>query len=96
MNSAPATTHKDPNYTIIFVWLIALTVFEVGITYLDLAKSVLAPLLIASSVAKALLVALYFMHLRHEVRLIVMTVIVCLVLSGVYVLGLFPDIVFGG
>lgn len=96
MNETAATAHKGPNYLAIFLWLIVLTIFEVGITYVDMARSMLAALLIASSLAKALLVALYFMHLRHEARLIVTTVIVCLLLSAVYVLGLVPDIVLGG
>lgn len=90
-----AAAHKSPNYFAVFGWLVALTVFEVGITYLKLDRQVLAGLLIGSSLAKATLVALYFMHLRHEVKLIVITVVVCLVLSAVYVLGLVPDIVLG-
>ncbi len=96
MNETSEMTHPQPNYLAIFLWLIGLTIFEVGITYLDLPQKILASLLVGSALVKALLVALYFMHLRHEVRLIVTTVLVCLLLSGVYVLGLFPDIVFGG
>lgn len=90
-----AAANKSPNYLAVFGWLVVLTVFEVGITYLKLDRQVLAGLLIGSSLVKATLVALYFMHLRHEVKLIVVTVVVCLVLSAVYVLGLVPDIVLG-
>lgn len=93
MNETATTTHKGPNYLAIFGWLIALTVFEVGITYIEMSQALLASLLVASALAKAALVALYFMHLRHEVRLIVATVVVCLLLSAVFVLALFPDIV---
>lgn len=56
-------------YVAVFGALIALTAATVAISYVDLGMfNVAAALLIAS--VKASLVALYFMHLRHERRLV--------------------------
>lgn len=86
---------KSNNYITIFGWLLVLTVVEIGLTYLPLARNVMVSLLVGSAVVKALLVALYFMHLRSEVRLIISILIVSMLLGAVFVLGLFPDIVIG-
>ena len=56
-------------YLTIFVILIVLTAVTVFVAYLDLGRlNVVAALTIA--VVKALLVALYFMHVRYSARLI--------------------------
>lgn len=92
---AQAATIKAPNYLAVFGWLVGLTIFEVAITYFNLDRATLATMLIASSIGKAALVVLYFMHLRHEVRFILTMIIVTTLLATVFVLGLFPDIVIG-
>jgi cytochrome c oxidase subunit 4 len=60
--------HADPPYMIIWVVLLVLTLAEVGYAFLELPKFYLALGLIVMAVWKALLVALYFMHLRWEPR----------------------------
>ncbi len=60
--------HPQPRYILIWVILLVLTLAEVGYAFMDLPKIVLAIGLIAMAVWKALLVALYYMHLRYEPR----------------------------
>lgn len=62
--------HIDPirTYVNVFIALIALTFVTTGVAFIDLGPfSVVAALAIA--VSKALLVALFFMHVRHSPRL---------------------------
>jgi cytochrome c oxidase subunit 4 len=80
-------------YLAIFGWLVVLTVIEVGATQMHLAKATLATFLILTALVKATLVALYFMHLRHEVRLILAMIVIPLLIAAFFVAGVFPDIV---
>jgi cytochrome c oxidase subunit 4 len=58
--------HSHPNYIGIWVALAVLTGIELGVAFLPWSKTTLILLLIGLAVWKALLVALYFMHLRFE------------------------------
>jgi cytochrome c oxidase subunit IV len=58
--------HKQPNYTGVFLILVLLTAVEVAVTYLPIPR---IPVLIPLAVAKASLVALYFMHLKFDQRI---------------------------
>jgi cytochrome c oxidase subunit IV len=58
------TTHRRPNYVLVFVALTVITILEVAVTYVPGIP--LAPILLSMTVAKALLVILYFMHLRVD------------------------------
>ena len=57
-----------PNYLLVFASLAVLTVVEVAITYVPALKPVMVPILLALSFFKAMLVILYFMHLRFDSR----------------------------
>lgn len=62
-----AHEHKAPNYYLIWLYLFILTMAEVGVAFVTaLPKSVIVIALLAMAVWKALLVALYYMHLRFE------------------------------
>jgi len=64
------TEHIDSakTYGLVFAALIALTVITTAVAFVDLGPfSVVAALAIA--VCKMLLVALFFMHIRHSTRL---------------------------
>jgi len=62
-----AATHKHPNYVLIWLYLAVLTVVEVGVAFIShFSKSTLIVLLLFFALWKALLVALYFMHLKFE------------------------------
>ncbi|MEA2626578.1 MAG: cytochrome c oxidase subunit [Candidatus Binatota bacterium] len=85
------TTHAEPNYNKIFWWLLALTIIEVGITYTGMPKVVTASLLISTALAKAALVALFFMHLRFESVTLGLIAVTPLVLCVFLLFMLMPD-----
>ncbi len=60
--------HHDPPYMLIFLILLVMTLAEVGYAFLSLPKFWLALGLCVMAIWKALLVALYYMHLRWEPR----------------------------
>ncbi|MEX0690801.1 MAG: cytochrome C oxidase subunit IV family protein [Gemmatimonadales bacterium] len=63
------TEHKHPNYMAIWAWLAGLTVAEVLVATLShIPRHWLVLALLVMAIWKALLVALYFMHLRFEPR----------------------------
>jgi cytochrome c oxidase subunit IV len=64
---ATTTAHVRPNYVMIWVYLFVLTVVEVLAAFMSgIPKQWLILILIFLAVWKALLVALYFMHLKFE------------------------------
>jgi cytochrome c oxidase subunit 4 len=61
------TAHKRPNYILIWVYLAVLTAAELGLAFqLPIARNWKLVLLLLLAVWKALLVALFFMHLKFE------------------------------
>jgi len=61
--------HKShPNYIAVFIGLAVLTVIELGVAFLPWHKSILILLLVFLAMWKALMVALYFMHLKFETK----------------------------
>ena len=68
MTDAPARRH--PNYLGIFWGLLALTIVEVTVAYQSIGRGVKIGALLALAVTKALLVALYYMHLKFDRRLL--------------------------
>jgi len=64
--SQPETKQHKTNYFLVFVALAVLTALEVTVTFLPGLP--LTPILLTMSAAKALLVILYFMHLRYDNR----------------------------
>ena len=61
-----ADEHAQPKYILIWIVLLVLTLAEVGFAFLSLPKMVLAIGLVLMAMYKALLVALYYMHLKFE------------------------------
>ena len=53
------------NYFLVFIGLVILTAIEVGVTYLPVPR---VPILIPLALAKASLVALFYMHLKSDKR----------------------------
>lgn len=82
------------NALAVFAWLFVLTVAEVGLVYLGLSKAMLVVLLIGSAVLKALIVAYFFMHLKFEGKLIWVMLLAVLALGAVFLIALFPDMVY--
>jgi cytochrome c oxidase subunit 4 len=63
MNIQQASLQKHPNYLGVFWVLAALTAVEVAVTYLPLPR---IPVLLPLALAKASLVAMYYMHLKFD------------------------------
>jgi cytochrome c oxidase subunit 4 len=57
---------KKPRYMLVFGGLAALTAIEVAVAFMGFERRVTIGILIALAVWKALLVAMYFMHLKWE------------------------------
>jgi cytochrome c oxidase subunit 4 len=87
-----ATTHKEPNYIGVFWWLLILTVIEIGVIYMPLAKVVIAVLLVSLAISKAALVALFFMHLKFERITLGYIALSPFILCVFLILMLLPDI----
>jgi cytochrome c oxidase subunit 4 len=83
--------HKHPNYMAIFWYLAILTVIEIAVIYLPLAKFTIGVLLCALALGKAALVAMYFMHLRFETRTLGMIAVVPLLIATLLIFVLLPD-----
>ena len=67
-------------YLIVFGALLVLTVITVAVSYLQMPAGPAIALGLAIAVAKAALVAMFFMHLRHERQLIY----VALLFTGIF------------
>jgi len=83
-----------PNYVAVWAWLVALVILGLAVSFLPGARSMAVALIFATAVAKALLVALNYMHLRSESRLIYAIAIVPVLFVLGLTVALFPDFVF--
>lgn len=63
MNVHQTHLQNHPDYLGVFWVLAALTAVEVGVTYLPLPR---IPILLPIALAKASLVAMYYMHLKFD------------------------------
>ena len=86
------TAHAEPNYIGVFWWLLALTIIEIAVIYMPMAKVIIVILLVGLALSKAALVALYFMHLRFERFTLSLIALTPLILCVFLILMLSPDI----
>jgi cytochrome c oxidase subunit IV len=84
MSSEAHGEHSNPPYMLIWVVLLVMTMAEVGFAFLSLPKFWIAVGLCVMAVWKAILVALYYMHLRWEPKRL--WVLVCVPLPLVVIL----------
>lgn len=61
-----AVEHEGPSYIAVFIYLSLLTGAELGVYGLGLPRTIMIGALVALALAKATLVAMYFMHLAME------------------------------
>ena len=87
-----ASVHKQPNYIGVFWWLLALTIIEIAVIYLPIAKLLIGILLVGLALSKASLVAMYFMHLKFEARTLGLIAMTPLVLCVLLIFALLPDL----
>ena len=68
-----AQPHDQPNYLAVFIALAAITAIitavELSSDYLGIPRGILNAFYVAMAVAKATLVAMYYMHLKQDSRL---------------------------
>jgi cytochrome c oxidase subunit IV len=88
---AGTAEHQHPNYMAIFWYLAILTVVEIGVIYLPLGKFTIGALLCALALAKAVLVAMYFMHLRFETTTLGWIAVTPLAIATLLIFVLLPD-----
>jgi cytochrome c oxidase subunit IV len=86
------TTHDEPNYMGVFWWLLALTLLELGVIYMPIHRTGILVLLVVLAISKAVLVALYFMHLKFERVTLGFIALSPFVLCVFLILMLLPDI----
>jgi cytochrome c oxidase subunit 4 len=67
MNSIPPISIKG--YAVVFASLLALTLLTTGMAFIDLGGRLNTVVALTIAVVKALLVILYFMHVRYSDRL---------------------------
>lgn len=79
-------------YIKIFGWLVLFTAVELWAAWQGFERAVLVAILLATAFGKAVLIALYFMHLRFESRLVWLLPGLPLFFILFFVCGLFPDI----
>jgi cytochrome c oxidase subunit IV len=85
------TAYKS--YLVVWATLVAFTAVTLAISFVKLgAWNAAAALSIAS--IKAALVALYFMHLRHEIKLVLGFALFPLVILALIIMGTLTDVIF--
>ena len=84
-------THKHPNYLAVWGALFVLTIVEVAAVYLRLPRHFLVLALLLLAAWKALLVALYFMHLRFEPRRLALMALTPLPLGVILVVAVLQE-----
>ncbi len=65
-SAADDHAHEHPKYMLIWLYLAILTILEVLVAFLAIPKWMIVVSLLIMAVWKALLVALYYMHLKFE------------------------------
>lgn len=84
--------HEEPNYMGVWLGLFLLTAAEVGVAFLSgLPKAVIVLMLLGLAVWKALLVALYYMHLRFEPTRVRLVALAPLPLAVIMVLAMLME-----
>ena len=81
-------------YAAVYGWLLALTLLEVGVVLAHWPRVAVVTMLLGAALAKALLIALYFMHLKFDRRAVWWLPAVPVALALFFVLMICPDLVF--
>ncbi len=78
-------------FTSIWVWLVVLTLIEIGLAYKPMSTVVMLSVLLGLSIIKAALIVAYFMHLKFERLSLILTIIPMLVVCILLLFVFFPD-----
>jgi cytochrome c oxidase subunit 4 len=83
--------HEEPSYLTVIVVLAVLTVVEIAVVFAPLPKLSIGIMLVGLALTKAIIVALYFMHLKFEKTTLALIAATPLVLCTLLMLALLPD-----
>jgi caa(3)-type oxidase subunit IV len=89
-----AAGKAHPNYTAVWIWLMALLGVGLAASLVPGWRAIGLVVIFATAFAKALLVALNFMHLRWETGLIYAIALIPIVFVAILAVALFPDFVW--
>jgi len=78
-------------YFVTWAWLLVLTALALGIGYAPINETLKAFLLVGTTLAKILVIAAIFMHLRYERINLVLITFVPLILSVILFAFTFPE-----
>ena len=76
------------------IWLAILTFLEVGIADIEISRSGQVVLLLAFAATKMMLVAMIYMHLRHETKVLKRILFVPIPAGILYTVALMYDLPF--
>ena len=85
------SSHPHPSYIGVWVGLALLTGVELFVAFLPWRKSILIALLVGFAIWKALLVALYYMHLRFEPNRLRILAVAPLPLAATFVVAVITE-----
>ena len=88
-HSAHAISYKT--YFMTWVWLLVLTALALGLGYAPLDERLKALLLVCTTLAKILVIAAVFMHLRYERVNLVLITLAPLILAVILFSFTFPE-----
>jgi cytochrome c oxidase subunit 4 len=86
-------TESHTNYTAVWAWLLVLLFVSVGAVYLPFSAAITVAFIFLVAVVKAVMIAVYFMHLKDETQLIRALLWVPVAFFLIMTLALVPDIV---
>src|SRR5712691_2912705 len=78
-------------FTSIWVWLLLLTLIEIGLAYRPMPLHYMLTILMGLSIIKAALIVAYFMHLKFERLSLILTIVPMLVICICLLFVFFPD-----
>lgn len=78
-------------FTSIWVWLVILTLIEIGLAYKPMSTVLMLTILLGLSIIKAALIVAYFMHLKFERLSLILTIVPMLVICICLLFVFFPD-----
>lgn len=84
-------SHGYRTYLVTWGWLLVMTVLALGVGYVEMPPGIKAVLLVGITLAKVVLIAAIFMHLRFEKLNLVMITFIPLVLALILFFFVMPD-----
>ena len=78
-------------FTSIWVWLVVLTLIEIGLAYKPMSTVLMLTILLGLSIIIAALIVAYFMHLKFERLSLILTIVPMLVVCILLLFVFFPD-----